>query len=514
MKNSKALQTKSTIPNPLVSQLCSRTNNWRLIVRAIACIFRFIHQKMRKTIISQEESRRLAINFIIRAVQQESFPLVFKSLLSKKPIPKDDPICSLCPFLDQHDVIRVGGRLQHSSLPYIEKHPVLLPSHHQVTTAILLHCHTTCMHQGRHITLASVRQAGWHILNQGKVIRSFINSCITCKRIRGRFLVQQMADLPEGRMERTPPFTFSGIDVFGPYQIYHGPATRKSSSSKKAWVLLCTCMYSRAVHLETLSSLDTATLRLALRRFIALRGNCQHIISDNGTNFVGAKNQLETSIDLDALRNEVTNDNIVWDFIPPRASHAGGVWERKVGSVKNSLNYAIDQLGSRTLTRDEFDTLLQEAAAIVNQTPLCEISSDPNDPFPVSPYSLLTLRDEPATSPLEFTPKDLLSYGKARWRRVQYLADQFWCRWKRDYASNLQKRNKWKSKCKNVKENDIVLIRQTSHRNCWPLGRVIKCNVSKDGLVRSVTLALKPIHEGVPRTLERSIHDLVLLMSA
>ena len=133
---------------------------------------------------------------------------------------------------------------------------------------------------------------------------------------------------------------------------------------------------------------------------------------------------------------------------------------------------------------------------------------------PVSPYSLLTLRDEPVSSPMNYTDRDLLSYGKARWRRVQYLADQFWCRWKNDYVSTLQERSKWKNKTRNLKQDDIVLIKQSSHRNSWPLGRVIKCNLSKDGLVRSAVLALRPLHKGVPRTMERSIHDLVLLVTS
>ena len=145
---------------------------------------------------------------------------------------------------------------------------------------------------------------------------------------------------------------------------------------------------------------------------------------------------------------------------------------------------------------------------------MAEISMDPNDPLPVTPYALLTLRDEPVSSPLNSTKKDLLSYGKARWRRVQYLADQFWSRWKADYISTLQTRSKWKKKTKNLKENDLVLIKQSSHRNAWPMGRVTKCNRSKDGLIRSVVLTLRPLHDGAPRTLERSIHDLVLLVEA
>ena len=513
MLSAKVLQTKKRVINPIISQLVTRTYSWKKILGTVTVLFLFMH-KLRKKSISYEEANQQAMKFIIKEVQSEAFPEVFKSASSGDTLPKDDKLASLAPFVDRDNIIRVGGRLQNSNLPYAEKHPILLPHDHAITSAIIRHFHDLKQHQGRHITAGGIREAGLHVLKQSKAVRSIINSCVMCKRFRGRLQVQQMAELPEGRLECTPPFTYTGLDVFGPYHIYHGPATRKTSTSRKTWVLLCTCMYSRAVHLETLSSLDTATLRLALRRFIALRGNVRHLISDHGSNFKGASNQMEKAIDLDSLKKEITSENIVWDFIPPAASHAAGVWERKIGSIKNVFNAAIKQLGTRLLTRDEFETLLQEAGAIVNQTPLAEISSDPNDPLPVTPYALLTLRDEPVSSPLDSTNKDLLSYGKARWRRVQYLADQFWSRWKADYISTLQTRTKWKKKTKNLKENDIVLIKQTSHRNAWPMGRVIKCNVSKDGLIRSVVLALRPLHDGVPRTFERSIHDLVLLVAA
>ena len=78
----------------------------------------------------------------------------------------------------------------------------------------------------------------------------------------------------------------------------------------------------------------------------------------------------------------------------------------------------------------------------MNLTPLCVVSSDPNDPFPVSPSALLTFRDHAVGPPDTYTENDMLQYGKKRWGRVQYLAEQFWVRWSRDYLSTLQTRNK------------------------------------------------------------------------
>ena len=54
-----------------------------------------------------------------------------------------------------------------------------------------------------------------------------------------------------------------------------------------------------------------------------------------------------------------------------------------------------------SLSRDEFYTLIQEAANIGNRTPLCKVSSDPNDPFPVSPSTLSIMRDNSSDTPPE-----------------------------------------------------------------------------------------------------------------
>lgn len=187
----------------------------------------------------------------------------------------------------------------------------------------------------------------------------------------------------------------------------------------------------------------------------------------------------------------------------------GGVWERKIGSVKKVLNASIKLLNNRDLSREEFHTLLQEASSIVNRTPLYEVSADPLDPFPITPDMLLTLKDNPHSSPPEdFTEKDLFSYGKRRWRRVQYLSDQFWSRWRRHYVNTLQERRKWVRPKPNLAVGDIVLMRSPAPRNKWPLARVTSVKCSPDGFVRSVDV-YTPTSK---RIFTRSVHDLVLVI--
>lgn len=159
-------------------------------------------------------------------------------------------------------------------------------------------------------------------------------------------------------------------------------------------------------------------------------------------------------------------------------------------------------------------TLLQEACAIVNSTPLWEISADPLDPVPLSPSMLLTMKETPNHSSLEsFSSHDVLAYGGSRWRRVQYLAQQFWSRWRSHYINHLQTRQKWFKRNHDINVGDLVLLKdKTTKRNDWPLALIKNLNKSSDGLVRSVTLKVLRKNKAVPSYLERSIHDTVLLI--
>ena len=90
-----------------------------------------------------------------------------------------------------------------------------------------------------------------------------------------------MADLPEDRVTPDdPPFTYVGMDYFGPFEIKRG------RSLVKRYGVVFTCLSTRAIHLEKADSLDTDSCINAIRRFVARRGQVQEVRSDNGTNLV------------------------------------------------------------------------------------------------------------------------------------------------------------------------------------------------------------------------------------
>ena len=247
------------------------------------------------------------------------------------------------PFVDPTDgLIKVGGRLSRADLSFGRKHPTLIPDT-LTGDALLGYLHSKTEHQGRKITTSAVREAGFCPLGGSNRIRRIISTCVPCRTLRAPTMSQKMADLPEQRLYRTPPFYHCGIDVFGHFFISHGKATRTNPGVQKVWVLLFSCLYSRAIHLEILDSMDTASFKLAFNRFQALRGDCAYLRSDAGSNFMGARNEQSED-------DEKVPDNVIkevrrswelqgkqWDVNPPLASHFGGVWERAIGQVRQII---------------------------------------------------------------------------------------------------------------------------------------------------------------------------------
>ena len=308
--------------------------------------------------------------------------------------------------------------MKNSNIPFSVRQPLLVPRHSPLALSIVEHYHRLTYHQCSHITHSYLVQSGFHVQNARQVIRSYINNCILCRKLRSATAVQQMSDIPQDRLEETPPFTNVGLDAFGPFFIHEDSSTRKISASKKIWALIFVCMPSRAIHLEPLPAMDASTFRNALTRFVVIRGPCRLIRSDQGTNFVAVRNQLQ-SIDVKTLSAQLQQQNVNWKLNPPHASHFGGSWERKIGSVRRVLEGALSQATNRPLSKDEFHTLLAEASAKVNNTPLWAVSNLPEDPTPLNPAMLLTFKEDTPTSlEHDFKPSDLLQYGYGRWRLV------------------------------------------------------------------------------------------------
>ena len=316
-----------------------------------------------------------------------------------------------------------------------------------------------------------------------------------------------MSDLPQDRVTCSAPFSSVGLDCFGPF------LTKRGRSECKRYGLLVTCLSSRAVHIEMLDDMSADSFINGLRRVIAIRGPIDEIRCDQGTNFIGAVTDLDgaTGKVEHALQVFAANVGTKFVFNAPGASHAGGVWERQIRSVRSILNHTLS-LSVGRLDDSALRTFLYEAMAIVNSRPLSPTTL--NDPLvepPITPNHFLTLKGRIVEPPPgNFVKEDVFS--RKQWRRVQYLCEQFWSKWKTEYLLLLQSRQKWTRPRRNVSVGDIViLVDESSPRNSWRLAKVIQVFPSKDGLVRKVQVRTST-STGRPSVLERPIQKIVVLV--
>ena len=315
-------------------------------------------------------------------------------------------------------------------------------------------------------------------------------------------------------METAPPFTYCGMDCFGPFYVKEG---RKEL---KRYGLLLTCMCSRAVHVEMLDDMTTDAFINALRSFIAIRGKVRQIRSDQGTNFVGARREFAEALkEMD--QEELKQLGCEFIMNTPASSHMGGVWERQIRTIRSVLTSILEQSATQ-LDCSSLRTFLYEVMAIVNSRPLStDCLNDSSSPEPLTPNHILTMKSTIlAPPPGKFVKEDL--YLRKRWRRVQFLSNHFWTRWKKEYLLSLQQRQKWTKDRRNAKVGDVVLLQDdTTPRNQWRMAKVIEVYPGKDGKVRRLKLLIsdstldekgkrisKPVH------LERPIHKTVTLMEA
>ena len=198
-------------------------------------------------------------------------------------------------------------------------------------------------------------------------------------------------------------------------------------------------------------------------------------------------------MDQHQIKNEMLKDNCDWiefNFNAPHASHAGGVWERQIRTVRSVLAALLDQHGTQ-LEDEALRTFMIEAETIVNSRPLIvEDKNSPDYPYALSPRRLLTLKSKVVLpSPGTFQRADV--YSKKRWWRDQYLLNESWDRWRKSYLQTMQTRQKWLKPRRNLMVGDIVLdVDNNVQRNCWKIARVSKTYPSEDGLVRRVAIAV------------------------
>ena len=182
------------------------------------------------------------------------------------------------------------------------------------------------------------------------------------------------------KLEEPPPFTYCGVDMFGPFVI------KQWRNEIKCYGAMFVCMASRAVQIEITHNWNSDSFIQALRRVIA-----------RGTNFVGCENELRKAfkeMDNERIQSfmQSLGDLVRWIRNPPAASHMGGIWERQIRSACVILS-SLPSTHRKSFDKESLLMLLAETERILNSQPLTvETISNPTSDFPFAPSNILTMK--------------------------------------------------------------------------------------------------------------------------
>ena len=260
---------------------------------------------------------------------------------------------------------------------------------------------------------------------------------------------------------------------------------------------------------------------------MALRGNVRKIISDPGTQLVGASREMSEwrkGWSIDQLTRFGASKGLEWVTVMASSHHQAGAVEIMVKLVKGVKKALLKVVGDTKLSLNEMFTLLLEVANIVNERP---IGIKPNSLSPtdyLSPNSLLLGRCSDRISAGPFESDQMLTdcpqAARSRFLLVQAITKQFSQVWLNNYFPTLLVRQKWHVDRRNMSKGDICLLKDSNAlRGEWRMCEVVKPLPDRSKKVRNVEVLVKPKQGGAgeyisskPIIVRRHVSNLIVLV--
>ncbi|XP_046555299.1 uncharacterized protein LOC124264595 [Haliotis rubra] len=257
IKRPKVYFVQGDVKHGCTNRLLERYSSWYKLKRAVAWILRLKQclliryrnlksdQRVQKNSLTVEEIRTAEYE-VVKFLQRCHFSDEINDLTGGHPVKKTSSIYRLEPVMNSHGIVCAGGRLKYAEIPEQAKHQMILPKAHHVARLIDITIMSFLAIPREHV-LSHMRQRFW-IISARTTINEILRNCVHCKRVQGLKNIQRMADLPSDRVTAGhPPFTYVGVDCFGPFEVKRGRAL------VKRYGCLFTCLTTRAIHIEKLN---------------------------------------------------------------------------------------------------------------------------------------------------------------------------------------------------------------------------------------------------------------------
>ncbi|XP_064638307.1 uncharacterized protein LOC135494323 [Lineus longissimus] len=211
------------------------------------------------------ELRCRARHAVLRVIQHAHYGEEIQKLKKNQTVSKTSRIRNLCPYLE-NGLLRVGGRLEKSTLPHEGKHPVILPGKERLVWKLIRRTHVMEGHVGRDHVTSTLRMEYW-IVGVITAAKNALKHCVPCAKYQASMMSQKMGSLPMDRISATRSFECVGVDYFGPLYVV------VSRRQYKLYGVLFSCNFTRAIHLEVARQMNTPSCLLAVSRFMNRRGS-------------------------------------------------------------------------------------------------------------------------------------------------------------------------------------------------------------------------------------------------
>lgn len=295
-----------------------------------------------------------------------------------------------------------------------------------------------------------------------------------------------MSDLPADRVIRNRAFLITGVDYAGPVDMVE--QYKRKTNMRKCWIAVFVCLVTRAIHLDLVTDLTSATFIACFERLTCRRGHVNKLYSDNGTTFKGASNEIHNAYKnwhTPDVKAHLNKKGTKWIFMPPAAPHQGGIYEAAVKSMKYHL---IRTMGKKHFSYEYLSTLLIQIEAILNSRPLYPLNNDPMDTQAITPGNFLI--EESFLVPPPINVPKVTNFSLTRIREEQQkIIEQFWLKWHNEYLTTLLPRKKRFKVNEHFRVGQLVAIHDENLPPAqWLIGRISKLFLSKDELIRSVEI--------------------------
>ncbi|XP_046859043.1 uncharacterized protein LOC124452527 [Xenia sp. Carnegie-2017] len=255
-------------------------------------------------------------------------------------------------IVERNGLIKCKGRLGNSELELEAREPILLPKDHHLTELIIKDCHRKVR-----ATLAQLRSKFW-VPRGRQIVERVIGNCMICRRHQGQaYKTPVQADLPDFRVQYSPPLSKVGVDFAGPF------FAKEGGQRVKVYIALFSCCVTRAIHVDLGESLSTRCFLNCMRRFTTRRGTPSLMVSDNAKTFKATEKALKGIYDSKKVKSFLEGNRLVWKFNLAKTPWWSGFVERMVALAKGCLRKILD---NAKLNREELLTTLVEVEATLN----------------------------------------------------------------------------------------------------------------------------------------------------